>query len=373
MSSKINVKARIKRQLRIAKQNFGKKSTKQILGLERSQSQLYIVLMLLVLFPFYPKISEKVYGNITYSEFDRKNIDETSILESYYWWDEIEDENAPLFESADSFISVNTILNDERNLEGTNEIINYEVRPGDSFYGISYKFKVSTNSIYWANNFSKSHVLRPREVIKIPPVSGLIHQVKKWESLGSIAKKYDIEQEKIREQNLLSKNETIPVGEVLVIPGAVKKVIKPVIKRTPTKTYTSTSKWYSFAKYADSSYTEKGGKYNLVWRKPYSGQWGNCTWYVASYKNVNWRGNANQWLRNARAKWHATGSTPKIGSIVAFQGRGYNPRYGHVWIVMDVKWGYIYVSDMNYRKLNEVTYRKVPVNSSSITWYIYVD
>jgi hypothetical protein len=28
---------------------------------------------------------------------------------------------------------------------------------------------------------------------------------------------------------------------------------------------------------------------------------------------------------------------------------------------------------MNYRKLYEVTYRKIPVSSSSITWYIYVD
>jgi surface antigen len=72
-------------------------------------------------------------------------------------------------------------------------------------------------------------------------------------------------------------------------------------------------------------------------------------------------------LRNARAKGHKTGSTPTVGSIVSLNGRGYNPRYGHVAIVMDIKDGYIYVSDMNYRKLYEVTYRKIPVSSSSIT------
>jgi len=63
------------------------------------------------------------------------------------------------------------------------------------------------------------------------------------------------------------------------------------------------------------------GRYNLVWRAPYSGAPGNCTWYVASYKNVNWRGNANQWMRNAAAKGHAIGYSPSVGAIIQFAGR----------------------------------------------------
>jgi hypothetical protein len=31
------------------------------------------------------------------------------------------------------------------------------------------------------------------------------------------------------------------------------------------------------------------------------------------------------------------------------------------------------VSDMNYRKINEVTYRKIPINDRAIQWYIYID
>jgi surface antigen len=38
--------------------------------------------------------------------------------------------------------------------------------------------------------------------------------------------------------------------------------------------------------------------------------WGNCTYYVATHKNVTWRGNANQWLRNAAAAGVATGNKP---------------------------------------------------------------
>lgn len=103
-----------------------------------------------------------------------------------------------------------------------------------------------------------------------------------------------------------------------------------------------------------------------MWRKPYSGVWGNCTWYVASYKNVNWRGNANQWMRNAAEKGHAVGQNPSLGAIVQFAGRGYNPYYGHVGIVIDMTDSHIIVSDMNYRRLGEVTTRKVPKNDRTI-------
>jgi surface antigen len=33
---------------------------------------------------------------------------------------------------------------------------------------------------------------------------------------------------------------------------------------------------------------------------------------VAQYKNVNWSGNAKDWLRNAKSKGHSTGSTPGL-------------------------------------------------------------
>jgi surface antigen len=280
----------------------------------------------------------------------------------------------PMFESSDSFLSVNTILDDERDLTWTNEIIDYEVKFGDTISGIAYSFKVSNNSIYWANDFSRNSVIRPWDVIKIPPVSGLIHQVKKGDTIGTIAKKYNVGETKILSQNLLSSDDTLKVWEVIVVPWAIKKVKKPVYKNPP-KQYASKSSgwWYSFAK-GGSKYVNAWWKYQLVWRKPKANfYWGNCTWYVAQYKNVNWQWNANQWLTNAQRKWHKTWSTPTLWSIVVFSGRWYNPRYGHVWIVTDIKWWDIIVSDMNYRKINEVTYRRVPINNRSIKWYIYID
>jgi surface antigen len=100
---------------------------------------------------------------------------------------------------------------------------------------------------------------------------------------------------------------------------------------------------------------------------------GNCTWYVAANKSVNWRGNANRWMANARAAGAKTGYKAVPGAIVQFSGRGYNRYYGHVGIVADVTDEYIIVKDMNYRGLYEVTIRKIKKNDASIDGYIYID
>ncbi|MCD5380758.1 CHAP domain-containing protein, partial [Candidatus Gracilibacteria bacterium] len=122
---------------------------------------------------------------------------------------------------------------------------------------------------------------------------------------------------------------------------------------------------------AQQNYTSSG-MYSLRWRKPFSGAYGNCTYYVASYKNVNWRGNANQWLYRARAKGHATGNYAKAGAIIVLGGRGYNTYYGHVGIVRSVEKNHLIISDMNYRAYNQVTVRKIARYGSHVKGYIYV-
>lgn len=372
---KINLKARLNRHLRILKNNIWNNSNR----LKEKQSSNFKTLFLLIIFiiPIYPSLASFMYNTSTY-DFYRWDIDESSIIQSYYWLWETDDWNTPILESSDSYLSVNTILNDERDLEWTNEIVNYEVKHWESFYSISYKFKVSTNSIYWANDFEKNHVLHPWDIIKVPPVTWLIYQVKSWDTISSIAKKYEIEEKDIIEQNLIEEWSKLIAWEVLVIPWAIKKPDpKPIIVKPKTVTNTNNTKttWYSFSNEASSSkIVNEKWSYKLVRRKPqWTFYWWNCTRYVAQYKNVTWWWNANQWIKNAKAKWVPTWNKPTVWAIVQFNWRWYNPRYWHVWIVMDVLWSEIIVSDMNFRKLNEVTYRKVSINDRSIQWYIYVD
>lgn len=380
-NNRVNIKARIDRHLRIVKQNNWIRTN--VLTEKRYWTTIYLVLIFVVfVFPMYPSLASFVYNNTTY-DFYREWIDETSIIESYYWW-ELQDWDSeywlPIIESQDSFLSVNTILNDNRDLAWTNEILEYEIKPWDSFSSIAYDFSVSTSSILWANDFEKNHVLRPGELIKVPPVSWIIHKVVSGDTISSIAKKYDIWESKIKEQNLLTDNSSIKIWDSLVIPWAIKKVVVPVYV-TPTKIATSTKKpakivswWYNFAKEEANEVVSSVWTYKLVRRAPsHSFVWWNCTWYIAQYKNVYWWGNANQWLTNARSAWAATWSSPKLWAIVQLTWTWYNPRYWHVWIVMEIKSDYIIISDMNYRRLNEITYRKIGINDRSIDWYIYVD
>lgn len=78
-------------------------------------------------------------------------------------------------------------------------------------------------------------------------------------------------------------------------------------------------------------------------------------------------------MRNAKAAGAKTGQKAIPGAIVQFTGRGYNRYYGHVGIVADVTEDHIIVKDMNYRRINEVTIRKIAKNDASIDGYIYVD
>ncbi len=360
--TRVNVKARLNRHLRIVKENIWVGGKTKILN--TGYDFKLVLFCILFITPVYPTLASFMYNTSRY-DFYRWNIDESSIIESYYWWeDNLSEINSPILESTDSFISVNTILNDERDLAGTNEIVDYEVKPGDSFSVIAYRFRVSTNSILWANDFSKKHVLHPWEVIKIPPVTWLIHQVKSWDTISSISKKYDTAEEKIKEQNWLSDWEKLIIWDVLTIPWAIKKIPKPVYRK---KTYSYTKKAWK------SQYVKKTWSYKLTWRKPYSWAAWNCTWYVASYADVNWRWNANQWIKNARSAGRTISKTPKVWSIVQLTGRWYNRRYWHVALVMEVTATDIIVSDMNYRKLYEVTYRKLKRTDRAIDWYIYLD
>lgn len=374
MGSKINLKARIKRHSRVLKHGFSWKNNTNKSSRFGYMTVIFITVFLL---PIYPTFASLVHNN-TVLEFYRWDIDESSIISSYFWWDNILWEWDLIAESKDSYLSINTLLDDRRDLSWTNEIIDYEVKSWDNISKIAYKFRVSTNSIYWANNFSKNKIIHPWDKIKIPPVSGLIHQVKSGETISVIAKKYKVEEKKIIDQNLLTTFWTLKEWDVLVIPWAIKQVVKPVKKVYKNYNNKPTTKdtWYYFANSWKSQYLDWNEKwiYKLKRRKPQHTfyRW-NCTWYVAQYKNVNWWWNAKDWFRNAQNKWHKTWSNPWVWSIVVLHWRWYNPRYGHVAIVIDIKKDYIYVSDMNYRRLWEITYRKIPKNDRSILWYIYVD
>jgi len=94
----------------------------------------------------------------------------------------------------------------------------YTVQPGDSLSFIARDYGVSIESIMWANGLRDSNSIREGDVLKIPPVSGVIHTVKSGDTITSIAKKYGANSENIIAFNSLSRDSQLQINEVLIIP-----------------------------------------------------------------------------------------------------------------------------------------------------------
>ena len=365
MTLKINIQSRLKRHSRNIRH-----SRKGILGW---LSPVKLFAVLIVLLPVYPSFgSDGSQGAAPLSE-----IDKSSILSAYY---DTNDGDAAMFGADSGFVKPGTISNDTRDLSGVNTLVRYTVQSGDSFESIANQFQVSVDSIVWANDFSADHILKPKEVISIPPVTGLVYKVQKGDNLDIIAQKFKVDSIDILAQNQLSADVDLQPNQQLIIPGA-HQIIVPSTDDTPKKKTDDRALVKAGSKKANQLAAKASKKPAnkiaslAVYRRSGGNRFaaGYCTWFVAQHKNVTWGGNANQWISNARAAGVPTGSSPVSGAIVQFGGYGYNRSFGHVGIVVDVQGSEIIIKDMNYAARYQTTIRRVDRSDPSIRGYIYAD
>lgn len=122
----------------------------------------------------------------------------------------------------------------------------YTVQSGDTVAVIARRFGITVGTIIQANQLSKRAAIKPGDALKIPPVSGVLHIVKRGDTLDKLAKTYQAEANKIIATNQLEGNR-LSVGAELVIPDGVPPatVAKPpaslrsgvTASRVPHKTY----------------------------------------------------------------------------------------------------------------------------------------
>ncbi len=111
-------------------------------------------------------------------------------------------------------------------------LVNYTVQNGDVIGGIATKFGVSVNTILWANNLTARSYIRPGDVLKIPPGTGVMYVVKKGDTLGKIARQYDVETDEIALANNISKNgSNLTVGKSIFVPGGQPISSAPLTSR----------------------------------------------------------------------------------------------------------------------------------------------
>lgn len=365
MNLKINIKARLQRHSRNV--TFFKKRKTFFKIIKKFK---FISLLIILILPIYPS-----FGAIwVEKEYAVWNYDESTILTAYEW--DSESKNSNIFSQDSWFIKPSNAIDSDRDMSWVNYFVYHTIQSWDTISTIAEKFHVSSNSILWSNDFWNNKVLKPWDTIKIPPVSWIAYTVSPNDTLDSISAKYSVDKINILSQNQIDASEELKIGQQLILPWATKpEPPKPVIvqPRIIKPVYVKNSNWKLVAVAPKNTVPLKSW-YEIK----YTGKWsrfayGNCTYYVANHKNVTWRWNANQWLNNARAAWVPTGQQATPWAIVSFGWGWYNPYYGHVWIVSEVWDDYIIVKDMNYRRFNEVTVRKVSKYDKSIKWYIYTN
>ena len=105
------------------------------------------------------------------------------------------------------------------------EILDYKVEKGDTLSGISQKFGVSSDTIRWMNNLVSVNSIKPGQILKIPPVSGIIYKVKKGDTVYSVAKYFNADSQSIVDYpfNTFTNDETfeLAVGQVLIVPDGI--------------------------------------------------------------------------------------------------------------------------------------------------------
>lgn len=112
------------------------------------------------------------------------------------------------------------------------EVIEYQVQTGDTVSSIATKFGVSIDTVLWANNITETQRIQPGQTLKIPPVTGVVHSVRKGDTIYSISKKYEAEAQAIVDFpfNIFTNDETfaLAVGQIVIVPDGVLPEVKPV-------------------------------------------------------------------------------------------------------------------------------------------------
>ena len=221
-------------------------------------------------------------------------------------------------------------------------ISSYVTKEGDTMESIAKKFKISSQTLRWANN-TTSDAVEPNKTLVVPLVDGVIYTVKDGDTAQSLAEKYKTSAERVVLYNDIDDGAKLSIGSRIVLPGGeLPENERPgyVASRSRSSTTRASRSWLT---------ASVGNRYAA----------GNCTWYAYELRMRLGRpigsfwGNANTWATSARAAGFVVNNTPAPGAIFQTTA-GY---YGHVGIVERVENGVVYVSDMNYAGYGIITHR----------------
>lgn len=136
--------------------------------------------------------------------------------------------------------SLNEATQTEISVKPRDSVVSYTIQLGDTLSSIALKFGVNEETVLWQNDLDKKSILKPGQKLEIPPVTGVVHKVKRGDTIYSIAKTYNVDAQQIINWpfNAFTNDETfaLAVGQVVIVPDG----IKPKPKEAPSPKYLAT-------------------------------------------------------------------------------------------------------------------------------------
>jgi len=256
-----------------------------------------------------------------------------------------------------------TAANAVTNLAETAELPSYVTKEGDTMESIAKKFKISSQTLRWANN-TTSDAVEPNKTLVVPLVDGVVYTIKDGDTAQSLAEKYKTSAERVVLYNDIDDGAKLSTGSKIVLPGGeLPENERPGYVAPRSRSYGN--RYSSSA----SSTTTSASRSWLTASVGNRYAAGNCTWYAYERRLQLGRpigsfwGHAKAWSASARAAGLVVNNVPAPGAIIQNVWGGYG--YGHVGIVERVDGQNIYVSDMNYAGYNIISSRIVPLAEAS--------
>jgi LysM repeat protein len=222
----------------------------------------------------------------------------------------------------------------------------YTVAAGEDLKAIAAKYNVTVSQIRWSNtNLMTSDSVSTGDQLLIPPVPGIVVTAKASDTIEALGAKFQVDPQVIIDFNRL-RTTTLTSGITLVIPGGVGGAFPP-----PPALYQLLARSGSGQAFSAHVVGCCLGPYPAT---GFPAGW--CTWYVATKRNVTWRGDAGYWYANAAAAGYPVGSVPKVGAIMVT----WESWAGHVAYVEAVNPdGSWVVSEMNWLAFNVIDERTI--------------
>jgi murein DD-endopeptidase MepM/ murein hydrolase activator NlpD len=103
-------------------------------------------------------------------------------------------------------------------------IVEYVVQPGDTVSQIANRLGVSTETVIWANEIRDPNLIRPGDVLRVPPITGVLHTVEPGDTLAQLASRYGASVEAVLAYplNRIENPEELIAGQLIMFPFGVR-------------------------------------------------------------------------------------------------------------------------------------------------------